>query len=197
MIPNKDTTLLAQPPIDYLNNMKGDKHIVMFDENEEYLKIIQFHFLKIGLENGEIGIYAMPENEKRIEKEMSEFGIDVEKFKEENLLSIYCTSSIDHKKNAFDILLRKIRLSEITKSCRIVGMLDYDKKVKEGMNEFLESEKKSHYDFENFSGSRMCPYKVFEIEAKNRMKWIKELIKNHHSVIFTSSNNKGIAFDTS
>ena len=44
-------------PIDFLEDMKDDKHIILFDENPEYSKKIQFHFLNSGLEKGEHGIY--------------------------------------------------------------------------------------------------------------------------------------------
>ena len=82
-------------PIEFLDGMKGDKHIIMFDENPEYSKRIQFSFLKKGLEKGEHGIYAMPEDKDVIEKEMKGYGIDVEKYKKENLLDVYHTTKIN------------------------------------------------------------------------------------------------------
>ncbi len=187
---------LKLSPFEFLDNMKDDKHIVMFDENPKYSKEIQFNFLKKGLEKMECGIYAMPEEKEIIEKEMSEYGIDVDKYKKENLLNIYPTTHISHypQDDPFGVLLRKILPSDNT-PCRIVGMLDFDKKTKKGMKTFLESEKKSHSAFDNFCGSWMCPYHTPDIEPKNRFFWIKELIKCHDSVIFTSSRDKGIALD--
>ena len=41
----------------------------------------------------------------------------------------------------------------------------------------------------------MCPYSTANIEPQNRLNWIRRLIKNHNSMIFTSSDNEGIAFD--
>jgi len=41
----------------------------------------------------------------------------------------------------------------------------------------------------------MCLYPSANIESENRLNWIKYLIENHDSVIFTSSDNEGIAFD--
>ena len=68
-------------PIEFLNGIRNDKHIIMFDENPAYSKKIQFHFLNNGLEKGEHVIYAMPEDKDVIEKEMKGYGIDVEKYK--------------------------------------------------------------------------------------------------------------------
>jgi len=51
MIQNKDSSSLIEVnPIKFLDDMNGDKHIVLFDENPEYSKKIQFHFLNNGLE---------------------------------------------------------------------------------------------------------------------------------------------------
>jgi len=198
MIQNKDSSLLTEAnPIPFLDNMKKEKHIIMFDENPEYSKKIQFHFLKNGLEKGERGIYVMPEDEDIIEKEMKEYGIDVGKYKTENLLDIYHTTHTSQypQEDPFDNLLRRILPSDSIKPCRIVGMLDFDKKTRNGMETFLRSEKKSHVNFENFDGSWMCTYSSSDIEPENRLNWVKELIKSHDSVIFTSSKGKGIAFD--
>ena len=198
MIQNKNSPSLKEvTPIQFLDEMKEEKHIIMFDDNPEYSKKIQFHFLKRGLEKGERGIYAMPEDEDKIENEMKEHGIDVDEYKNKNLLDIFCTTHISQysQGDPFDNLLRRILPTGHTKSCRIVGMLDFDTKTKKGMETFLHSEKKSHSGFDSFKGSWLCTYFTPDIESENRLKWVKELIKNHNSVIFTSSKDKGIAFD--
>ena len=148
------------------------------------------------MEKGEHGIYAMPEDEDVIKKEMKEHGIDVEKYKDENLLDIYNTTPISQhpQGDPFDNLSRRI-LSSDSATYRIVGMLDFDMGTKKGMEIFLQSEKKSHAMFDNFNGSWLCTYLTPHIELGNRLKWVKELIENHNSVFFTSSEEKGIAFD--
>lgn len=184
-------------PIEFLDNIEGDKHIIMFDENSEYSKKIQFHFLNNGLKKGECGVYAMPENEKVIEEEMKNHGIDVEKYKKENILNIHNTTPVNQypQGDPFDNLLRKIMPSDQANTYRIVGMLDFDMNTQKGMDTFLKSEKKSHSGFECFNGSWMCTYPTANIESKNRLNWIKGLTKNHNAVIFTSSKGEGIAFD--
>jgi hypothetical protein len=184
-------------PIEFLDDMKDDKHIILFDENPAYSKKIQFHFLEKGLERGEQGVYAMPENEKVIEKEMSNHGIDVEKYKKEGILNIHQTAKTHQypQGDHFENLMSRIFSSNLAKPYRIVGMLDFDMNTKKGMDSFLKAEAKSHSIFERFKGSWMCPYPIAHIQPENRLIWVKELIKNHDSVIFTSSQDNGIAFD--
>jgi len=87
----------------------------------------------------------MPENEKIIEREMINHGIDVKKYKKENLLYVYHTTKTNQylKGDPFDNLLRRIMPSDPAKICRIVGMLDFDMNTQEGMESFLKSEKKN------------------------------------------------------
>lgn len=169
----------------------------MFDENPKYSKKIQFSFLKKGLEKGEHGIYAMPEENDVIEKEMKNYGIDVDKYKKDNLLSVYQSPRVSHypQEDPFDTLLRKISPFNTTVSHRIVGMVDFDMNTKKGMETFLQSEKKSDSIFHSFNGSWMCPYNTSNLPLENRINWIKELIKTHDTVIFTSSKGDGICFD--
>jgi len=106
-------------------------------------KKLQFHFLNNGLEKGEHTIYAMPEDKDVIEKEMKGFGIDVEKYKKENLLDVYHTTKMNQypQGDSFDNLLRRIMPSDPAKISRIVGILNFDMNTKEGMVAFLKSEK--------------------------------------------------------
>ena len=117
----------------------------MFDENPAYSKKIHFHFLNDGLEKGEHAIYAMPEDKDVIEKEMKRYGIDVEKYKKENLLDVYHTAKTNQYQQGdfFDNLLRRIMPSDPAKICRIVGMLNFDMNTQEGMDAFLKFEKKN------------------------------------------------------
>jgi len=169
----------------------------MFDDNTEYSKSIQFSFLKKGLEKGEPGIYVMPYEKDVIEKEMKNYGIDVDKYKKDNLLNVYQSPYAVHypQEDPFDTLLRKIFPVDTTVPHRIVGMIDFDMSTKKGMETFLQSEKKSDSIFHSFNGSWMCTYNTSEIPPENRLNWIKELIKTHDTVIFTSSKGDGICFD--
>ena len=140
----KNKSQLAElTPIEFLDGMHDDKHIIMFDENPTYSKKIQFHFLNNGLEKGEHAIYAMPKDKDVIEKEMKGYGIDVEKYQKENLLDVYNTEKINQylQGDSFDNLLRIIMPSDPAKICRIVGMLNFDMNTQEGMDVFLKSEK--------------------------------------------------------
>jgi len=74
--------------IKFIDDIDKKKHIVHFFEDPDYAKTIHFKFLQNGLEKQEICIYALDDEPEVVEKEMIDFGIDVEKFKKEKLLRI-------------------------------------------------------------------------------------------------------------
>lgn len=51
------------PPIKFIDNLNGPKHIVQFYEDSEYAKIVKFRFIKNGLEKKQFCIYIANEQE--------------------------------------------------------------------------------------------------------------------------------------
>jgi hypothetical protein len=57
-------------------------------------------------------------------------------------------------------------------------------------------EKIGHQHFSEFDNSQMCFYDISEIEQSRRDEWIRELLKNHHHVVYASDPDKAVAFET-
>jgi len=57
-------------------------------------------------------------------------------------------------------------------------------------------EKVGHEHFNDFNCSQMCYYDISKIEPSMRQEWLRELLKNHHHVIYASEPNKAVAFET-
>jgi hypothetical protein len=79
---------------------------------------------------------------------------------------------------------------------RFVGRTIMDTESKEGMQSGLAVEKSGHEHFADFDNSQMCYYDISRIEQSLRSKWIRELLKNHHHVIYASEPDKAVAFET-
>ena len=170
----------------------------MFYEEPEWAQTIGFEFLKNGLEKGEHCIYAMMEDTNIVEKNMSAYGIDVQKFLKNNLLHIYkIPDSYDYSKDPITEAKKfwKKVMSNTTPPLRIFSTFTRQLHQKDAIEcqtrieEYLDS----HYD--TIQGTWICPYNVTNIESENRLKWIKKLISSHESAIFAPSLGKGMAFD--
>jgi hypothetical protein len=85
--------LIDKSVSEFLNDPdRGERkhHILLLHEEPEYGRMIEYYFLKSGLEKGERSVYVILEKEsvESIENQMEDFGINVAKFRKENLLHI-------------------------------------------------------------------------------------------------------------
>lgn len=185
-------------PIKFLGSIENHKHIVMLYEEPELAQTIGFEFIKNGLEKGEHCIYAMTDEIEIVKKNMSDYGIDSEKFLRNNLLHIYkIPDSYDYSKDPIleakkfweKIMANTVPplriFSTFTRQIHEKSAIECQIRIEE----FLDSE------YETIQGTWICPYNVTNIESENQLKWIKKLVSSHESVIFVPSIGKGMAFD--
>src|SRR5918992_1693774 len=67
---------------DLLDKLHGDNNLVIFYEEPEYAHMVEYHFIKTGLEKGESCKYTTHEEDIHvIEQDMADFRIDVAKYK--------------------------------------------------------------------------------------------------------------------
>ncbi|MDQ3853794.1 MAG: MEDS domain-containing protein [Thermoproteota archaeon] len=186
-------------PIKFLDRMEGNNHIVLLYDSQKYAYLIIARYLLNGLKKGESCIFFTSDEPEAIEKRLSAEGIDINSYRQKNSLRIH---PIDRSyANRHDALssLKRIR-GEATRGMkppyRFVGRTIDDTGSKEGMKLGLVIEKTGHKHFDNFDCSQMCYYNIAGIEQSQRNKWIKELLKNHHHVIYAAEPDRAVAFET-
>lgn len=186
-------------PIKFLDRMEGNNHIVLLYDNQKYADLVIAHYFLNGLQKGESCIFFTADNPETIEERLSAEGIDVNSYNRTNLLRIFHIER--YGTNKLDVLstLKSIR-EEATRGMkppyRFVGRTIMDTGTIEGMNLGMVVEKSGHEHFEEFDNSQMCYYDISGIEQSKRDEWIRELLKNHHQVIYASKPDKAVAFET-
>lgn len=186
-------------PIKFLDKMEGNNHIVLLYDNEKYANLVIARYLLNGVQKGESCIFYGTDKPEIIEERLSAEGIDVDSYKRTNSLRIFCIERYDV--NKLDALgtLKRIR-EEATRGMkpphRFVGRTISDTGTIEGMNLGLALEKIGHEHFEEFDSSQLCYYDISRIEQSKRDEWIRELLKNHHHVIYASEPDRAVAFET-
>lgn len=77
------------PPVEYVKDIKGGEHGVIFYTSKKDMRKIHFAFVKSGLENSWGVIYAAPGSySEELKNEMQNYGIDVNKYEEDGNLFI-------------------------------------------------------------------------------------------------------------
>ena len=186
-------------PMKFVDRLEGNNHIVLLYDNEEYAdQVITRYFLN-GLKNGESCIFFTSENPESIESKLSAEGIDVDSYKRTGNLRIYRVESEGTgEMDALSILkdIREKSTRGMKPPFRFVGRTITDIESKDGMTSGMVVEKTGQEHFAEFDNSQMCYYNVSKIEKTMRYEWIRELLKNHHHVIYASKPDKAVAFET-
>lgn len=186
-------------PIRFLDRMEGNNHIVLLYDRERYANLIITRYFLNGLKKGESCIFFTADRPETIEERLSAEGIDVDSYKRKNSLRIHPIERSDRGK--LDVLSTLKRLREkstrgMKPPFRFVGRTITDTESKAGMQLGLTLEKAGHEHFEEFDNSQMCYYDISRIEPSMRDKWVRELLKCHHHVIYASEPDKAVAFET-
>ena len=195
--------------------------IVLFYEELEYAKMISFQFIKNGLSHRKDCSYLSEEEVQSVKREMTDSGLDVKKFTQNNQLHIYQVSSLtdyhpgdyrngeteligverEQKPATDDTALLK-NPSKISQSDRIVLRCVYKINTQEQIKSNLKWE--HDYRFKNLKDTRttvVCTYPVNDIiptisdSIGPYGKWMNTLLELYDGVIFARRFWKGVAFN--
>lgn len=170
----------------FIDSLDDKKHIMLAYDDAEHAKLIEFLFLKQGLEHGESCIYATDEDSASVVLSLLRYGIPLECFLSKKIQVFYIPPVSGTTE---DILLHckkqvaKI-LFDVKKPFRLISRIVSDISTEQGMSAELEMEKIVHGCFEDFGGMLMCPYHISSIEKRNRLEWVQSLYSHHHAVIY-------------
>jgi len=180
-------------PIKYVSMLDEKRHIALFYEDKEYARLIEFWFLKIGLERGEDCIYATDEDSGSIVIKLLSYGISLDHFLSKRI-RVYQISTITGDLETMLVSCKKEInriLTGVRSPYRIVARIVSDVSTIQGMSAEAELENLTHECFENFGGTIMCPYDFSKIEVTKKAEWIKSLYSSHHAVIYVPKSGEG------
>lgn len=189
---------LTPIPFKYVDSLGSKQHIALFYEESEYARLIEFRFIKHGLEIGEQCVYATEEDSGSIVLKMLNYGIPLKYF-QSGRLKVY---QIHHTCGGRDEIMKGCKrdvgmiLSELISPFRIVSRIVQDVSTTDGMSVELELESTVHEKFEDFGGSLICPYNISGIESSKRKHWMEDLRANHHAIIYAPRFGEGGVFCT-
>jgi MEDS: MEthanogen/methylotroph, DcmR Sensory domain len=173
-------------PIQFINSLEEKQHLMLFYEDREYARLIEFLFIKRGLEKGENCVYATHEDSGNIVIKLLCYGIPLDAFLSKKIQVLQMRPiSGKHDEMISECKKEIIKLQEgLKRPFRIVSRIISDVSTIEGMSVEVELEKLTHDCFDDFGGSVMCPYDISEIEKTKKSEWIKDLYSSHHAIIY-------------
>ncbi len=86
---NIEKTAVPEKVIGFMKQLRPTNHVIFVYDNPEAKYNVLFNYLKVGLDNGEAGVYAASdEKPSQIREAMKRFGINVEKYEKTDALHI-------------------------------------------------------------------------------------------------------------
>lgn len=176
---------------DFIDNVHHRKYIILFYEEPELARQIEYRFLKNGLDKGEHCIYIVHEgkdlNLDFIEQEMMRNGINVPLFKDKDLLHLYevAYANSRHPEDALEIcqkaLDKVLNLKQPLRGVQPPLVFEYDT---DGMDTELQVEVYLHDILQRINCSWICCYYLEDIELHIGERWMNDLLKKHHAAIY-------------
>ena len=183
-------------PFKFIDSLKERQHVALFYEDPEYARLIEFRFIKNGLELGEQCVYATEQDSGSIVLRMLTYGIPIKYFQDNRLRVYQVQRTCGGLKEIMENCKKDIAviLSNLHPPFRIVSRIVHDVSTRNGMLVELELEKTTHHGFESFGGSLICPYDISKMELGKKREWMENLRDNHHTVIYAPRFGEGGVF---
>lgn len=188
------------PPIKQIDDLEDKvNHSMVLYDKEEYGQLVINRFIENGLKKGENVVCFTYTDVKMTEKNLEEYGIDVNLFKQRKQLHIIkvenTMKNIEEIKQNFEKFLDQI-IMNLKIPFRFTGRTISNISTKEGIEMELVIEEMFHSKFDKRQYSFLCPYQVESIEDENKPQWLGLLMKNHHNLIYATEPEKSVTFAT-
>lgn len=187
----------SHDPLRFVETIGNGKHVVLFYEEPQYGRKVQFRFINNGLLKGEHGIITTVQDDiQHIENQMLDNGIDVEGFKRKGLLHIYQISNPTSYPQGLEKGLEVIRdqiLADSKPPYRIVGNCS-ELSTKEQIESDTYIQRTVHSTFNAFPGSVICSYSVDKFHPDGHSQWLIDMLHCHDAAIFSPKSGHGIGF---
>lgn len=187
-------------PLDFIATLDSmPVHIVLFYEDEEYARKIEYSFMRNGLARSQHCIYTTHEEDgiEGIRTEMMEHGIDVNKFEASGLLHILTIKDPCNDPAGLEKGIEKLtnRILEGKKPpIRLVSRYIKEVEAEEDARANMLVESLTHSCFHDFKGLMlMCPYPVDRVAYQVSVEWFLNHMQHHHVAVFAPKTFEGSA----
>jgi hypothetical protein len=181
-----------------VDNLIEKNHSMVLYENERYGNLVKNRYIENGLKKCEHSFLITHDDKTKAEDELALGGLDVDYYKQKNLLHVVSIKEITQSSQDLAAQGNKL-LKKITAGTkppyRFVGRYIPNVCTTEGIKQELELERSFHANFSNYDCSFLCTYGIHDIEPTRRPFWIRELLANHHHLIYAADPQSAVTFD--
>jgi len=186
----------------FLDGCHAKKHLVMLYDDPSIARRIEFRYLRIGLERGDYGIYAIPEDDvespESIRAQMEEYGIDASYYLKNGTLRFVSIPDPAKDPSGFrggcvNFLSSLTAQISNTAEVRMVLHVRYRFNTREEVSGHVEFENLIESTFSSFPGAMLCNHYIGRNTIELHGEWTKEMLRSHDNVFLVSAHG-GLPF---
>ena len=171
--------------------------MILFYENSNHARKLEFEFLEAGLRLGESALYASSEDEPaQVLESVRALGIDVGRYFKSGKLRVHKVPdpAMDPEGplHGFKEFLRLERGS-VTGPLRQVTRI-FHPMTEEEVNSIIEIERLVEVSVEGTQDRIVCSFSVKGEQHPSFGAWFIEMIRNHHGAVFVPATSEGVGF---
>ncbi len=195
---NIETTAVREKVTSLMEQLRPTNHVIFVYDTPEAKYDILFSYLKVGLDNGEVGVYvASDEEPSQIREAMKKFGVDVENYENTGALRLYGYEEAYIIDGKFDFAttmnfwnkLYNEAIRQGFKGLRVAGEMACFFKH-DLVQELIEYEKALHSVLD-IPMIAVCAYNAESLnKTKDPINLFNELSRAHGTTLFTGLDNR-------
>lgn len=187
----------SNTPEEFMKLVGPGKHMILFYENSNHARKIEFAFIDAGLRTGESALYASSKDEPGlVSEEMKRFGIDVDRYVKSGMLRVHAVPdpALDPEGplHGFREFLRTERGSVIGPLRQVTRL--FEPTTEEEVESIMEIERLVEVSVEGTKDSIVCSFSVSGQHHPSYGEWFMEMIRDHEGAVFVPASSEGIAF---
>jgi len=192
-----DGAVISNSPEEFLKLAGPGKHLILFYENSDHARRIEFAFIDAGLRTGESALYASSKDDSRkIMDGMKAFGINVDHYVKSGLLRVLEVPdpalNPEGALHGFKEFLT-VERGSVTGPLRQVTRL-FDPSTEAEANSIMEIERLVSTSLRGTPDSVLCSFRMKGELHPSFGAWFMEMIKDHHGALFVPASSEGVAF---
>jgi len=193
----RDDSAVSNTPEDTMTLIGPGEHMILFYENSNHARKLEFEFLEAGLRLGESALYASSEDEPaQVLESVRALGIDVGRYFKSGKLRVHKVPdpAMDPEGplHGFKEFLRLERGS-VTGPLRQVTRI-FHPMTEEEVNSIIEIERLVEVSVEGTQDRIVCSFSVKGEQHPSFGAWFIEMIRNHHGAVFVPATSEGVGF---
>lgn len=187
------------PPVDVMDRLEGNRHIVMFYDEDRHRDLLIAHYFQNGLLTGATCVFHTGEDPEVCKAKLAAHGLDAAKYSKAGRLHIVDPNAAENRGKS-RLATSRAGTAAWTQGMRgpfrVAAESTLDPDLGRDREQHILGEEITQAHFTKLDMSLLCLYDLRKLAGPQQADWVRGLLGSHDQVIYASRADKAVAFDT-